>query len=141
MPQSDLLRPQMGLARSKSGPYSRIMEGAAKPWLSKKVGPRSSSTCKTVLMKSPLPSPTRLVLSSLLAMAGFFLLAILGAGVPGPDDPPEVQDREKWIGIMAVLGLLASALSLISGCVWGFCRWLGLQGKGHGRRKIEKSLT
>jgi hypothetical protein len=114
------------------------MEGAAKPWLSKKAG---SSTCKTVLMKSPLQSPTRLVLSSLLAMAGFFLLAILGSGVPGPDDPPEVRDREKWIGMMAVLGFLAGALSLISGCVWGFCRWLGLQGKGHGRRKIEKSLT
>ena len=92
-------------------------------------------------MKKPLPSPTRLVLSSLLAMAGFFLLAILGSGVPGPDDPPEVRDREKWIGMMAVLGLLAGVLRMISGRVWGFCRWLGLRGKGHGPITIEKSLT
>ncbi|MAN31313.1 MAG: hypothetical protein CMI65_09230 [Pedosphaera sp.] len=74
-------------------------------------------------------------------MAAFYLLLVLGSGVPGPDDPREVRNREKWIGRMAVLGLLAGALSLISGCVWGFCRWLGLRGKGHGPITIEKSLT
>jgi hypothetical protein len=74
-------------------------------------------------------------------MAAFYLLLVLGSGVPGPDDPPEVQNREKWIERMAVLGLLAGVLRLISGCVWGFCRWLGLRGKGHGPIKVEKSLT
>lgn len=74
-------------------------------------------------------------------MAAFYLLLVLGSGVPGPDDPREVQNWEKWIGRMAVLGLWAGALSVISGCVWGFCQWLGLRGKGHGPITIEKSLT
>ena len=74
-------------------------------------------------------------------MAAFYLLLVLESGAHGPGDPTEVQNWEKWIGRMAVLGLWAGALGLISGCVWALCRWLGLRSKGHGPITIEKSLT
>ena len=89
-------------------------------------------------MKSPFHRPTRLILLKPGGHSG--VLPPFGSGTARARRPTG-SEQGKGSGRMAVLGLLAGALSLISGCVWGFCRWLGLRGKGHGPITIEKSLT